>query len=110
MMRNVFGFALLFGLLAASSAHAVTFTAKAEDGTVTIYSTKTDTKPAYCDPWVKFTFLQDGQRKDGFTSCGRHEIKPGKNMEVCHFSNPQIVAPLLKGDVTPDCSSTPKKP
>jgi hypothetical protein len=108
MMRTIVGFSLLFALLATSSARAVTFTAKAEDGTVTIYSTTT--KPEVCEPWVRFTYLEEGQRKDGFTSCGRHEIKPGKNAEVCHFSNPRIVAPLLKGDVIPDCASTPKKP
>jgi hypothetical protein len=100
-MRTTLCLAFALGFIAASNAHAATFTAKAEDGSVTIYSTAK--KPEYCGVYVRFTYLSDGQRKDGFTSCGKTTVKPGKNVELCRFSNPQIVAPLLKGDVISEC-------
>ena len=105
MMRKTLGLILLFGLLVASNAEAATFTAKAEGDTITIYSTST--KPEYCGAVVKFTYLSEGQRKEGWTSCGKITTKPGKNVEACHFTNPQIVAPLIKGDVDVECP--PKK-
>jgi hypothetical protein len=84
-----------------SAANAATFTAEAKEGSVTIYSSSKEA--AFCGPWVKFTYLENGKRVPGMTSCGRRNIKPGEHVKVCAFHHPAIIAPILDGPVLVKC-------
>lgn len=80
-------------LLAAPHAMAAKFSAKADEGVVIVYSTST--KAEHCRVMANFTYLENGKREEGWTSCGDVITKPGKDIEVCRFEDPRVVAPLI---------------
>jgi len=58
-----------------------------------------------CWGGVNFTYFDTakGKRDNGWTDCGKFITKPGKDVEVCGFSDPRLVAPEIKGDPVVGC-------
>ena len=96
MNRRFFTLFAALVLIPASGALAATFTAKAEEGVITVFSTSK--KAELCSARVNFTYLENGERKSGFTSKAYFKTTPGKHVKEWEFRNPGIVAPLLTGD------------
>jgi hypothetical protein len=102
---------LIFAALIAvsSPARAAKFTAKAEEGRITVYSTST--KPEHCNVVAKFTYLENNKREEGWTACGNSGdvvTEPGKNVEVCRFEDPRIVAPMITEVAVKGCADKKK--
>jgi hypothetical protein len=82
--------------------------AKAEGNSVAIFSSTDKALP--CEANIKFTYLDHGERKNGWTSCGYFTSKPGKDVEVCRFTNPALIAPVLDGGVIGGCGQGHESP
>lgn len=108
MLRIHLPVIVLAMLYTTASAMAATITAKAEDHTITVFSTSD--KPERCSANVHFTYLQDGKREPGFTSKEFFTTVPGKDVKVWDFTNPALIAPIIDGAVDAHCGdAAPKK-
>ena len=80
---------------------AETLTAETGPNNFTVYNTSD--KPRSCQVVVKFTFLREGKRENGDTVCLKKLIPAGERVEVCAFSHPQMVEPILRGPLEVTC-------
>lgn len=89
----------LLGACAAAQANT-TFTT--ETGPHSIAAFSTSDKPARCEVHILFTFMHNGERKEGDTICTMKDVPAGENVEFCTVSHERMIEPIITG-LEPKC-------
>lgn len=77
------------------------FSARAESGTLAIFSTAQ--APRLCTADVVFSYLEKGKREFGRHICQNANIVAGRDVEVCRVTDAMIVEPKIEGPVNSTC-------
>jgi hypothetical protein len=93
--------AAALNVFVSTNVSAETFTAETGPNNFTVYNTSD--KPRFCQVVVKFTFLREGKRENGETLCTKKLIPAGERVEVCAFSHPKMIEPILRGPLEVTC-------
>ena len=106
IMEKLYTVLLAAILCPISSAVGATFTAEAQEGDVSIYSTAT--KPEKCKAVAIFTYFDPKlvSREYGWTSCGDHAVLAGEKIKVCGLNRPDLIAPIVD-EVMGACENDP---
>lgn len=80
-------------------------TPKVDGDTLRLFSTSD--KPVRCEAVVRFTYYDtlSKKRESGWTSFGYFTTKPGKDVEVNHFSDETATGIIIDGDVVGGCNN-----
>lgn len=82
------------------AAWGATFSSETGPNSFTVYSTSE--KPAVCAVVIRFTFVHNGERKDGNSVCTKKTIPAGEHVQVCAISHEKLVLPEVTA-LEPDC-------